>query len=384
MARYEVISADGHVETPLDFERRVPASHRDFAPKLVDKDDGSQWWVVNEELAHDNVGNLYCGLRFDEFTPATAGTYFHPDGSPRPGTGNAVQRLREQDLDGISAEVLYPPVFMGGLIRPLAKRNPDAYRSIIRAYNDFLGLEYCAVAPDRLIGNAMVPATGVDDAIAEMQHAQEIGLRSICLSAWPNGSDDPAPEDDRFWAAALEMDMKLSPHGSFGGGTIQSPTGLTAELATVGMPGLGVGACIGKLMASGVFDRFPGIRFYFAETHAGWLPYQLSGRMDEFYMRWYRYFDVPLSKLPSQYYRDHCRFSFIQDRMAMEFRHYIGLEMLMWGTDFPHSETTFPHTRRILPELFDGVPENERRQVLRDNVIEFFSLDAERELTPTP
>jgi predicted TIM-barrel fold metal-dependent hydrolase len=354
-----------------------------MAPVLVRRDDGTDWWVA-DEWTHDNVGNLYCGLRFDEFTPSTAATYYNRDGSPRPGTGDAVQRLREQDEDGIDAEVLYPPVYMGGLIKNIAKKNREAYLSIIRAYNDFLATEYCCVAPDRLIGNAMVPATNVDDATTEMARCKELGLISVSLSSWPNGGDGPTPDDDRFWAAAIDLDMKLSPHGTFGSGTISSATGLTRELATVGMPNLAVGATIGKLMIAGVFDRFPAIKFYFAETNAGWLPYQLSGRLDEVYMRWYKYFDVALKKLPSQYYRDHCRFSFVRDRMAMELRHYIGLELLMWGSDFPHSETTYPHTRRILPELFDGVPETERNRVLVDNVVEFFDLNPQASLTPTP
>ena len=87
----------------------------------------------------------------------------------------------------------------------------------MRAYNTYLGEEYCSVAPDRLIGNAMVLETGVDDAIEEMTRCKEIGLRSATLRVWPNGGDRYQPEDDRFFAASLDMDMKLSPHVNFGG-----------------------------------------------------------------------------------------------------------------------------------------------------------------------
>jgi predicted TIM-barrel fold metal-dependent hydrolase len=381
MRRYQVISADGHVEVPLEFSKRVPTKYRDVAPRLVVHEDGTEWWHMGQ-WTRDNVGNLYCGLRYDEFTPKTAATYHNPDGSPRPGTGDAVQRLKEQDQDGIDAEVLYPPVYMGGLIQNIIKEDKEAYLAMIRAYNTFLAEEYCALAPDRLIGNAMVPVTGVEDAIAETERCKKLGLRSVSLSAWPNGGQDPSPEDDRFWAAALDMDVKLSPHGGFGGRGAPV-AGVTAETALTGSAAIGPSFTIGRLILHGVFDRFPKIKFYFAETQAAWLAHLLNW-MDEFYLRWYTYHNIPLKKMPSQYYREHCRFSFIHDRMAMELRKYIGIELLMWGTDFPHSQGTFPDTRRILGELFEGVPEHEKHKVLVDNVCEFFDLDPEKPLTPTP
>jgi predicted TIM-barrel fold metal-dependent hydrolase len=132
-----------------------------------------------------------------------------------------------------------------------------------------------------------------------------------------------------------------------------------------------------------VFDQFPDLKFYFAETQGAWLAHALNW-MDEFYLRWYRYHDVHLKKMPSQYYRDHCRFSFIHDRVVMQLRQFIDPALLMWGTDFPHSIGSYPDSRQVLAEIFDGVPENVRRQVLVDNVCEFFDLDPNRELTPTP
>jgi predicted TIM-barrel fold metal-dependent hydrolase len=106
--------------------------------------------------------------------------------------------------------------------------------------------------------------------------------------------------------------------------------------------------------------------------------------MDEFYMRYYKFHGISLQKMPTQIVRDHCMFSFISDRMAMKYRYDIGLDNLMWGSDFPHSVGTFPDTKEILRELFEDVPEDEKRQVLVENPCDFFGLDPERELTPTP
>ena len=378
MRTYQVISADGHVEVPLDFAARMPERYRDLAPRLVVKDDGTEWWRMDQwELP--NRGNLVCELDYDQFVP-TMCRYHRPDGAPRPGCGDARQRLREQDLDGIDAEVLYPPVYGPAFMRNMIGKDRGAYLAMVQAYNTYLAQEYCAVAPDRLIGNAMVPDTGVDDAIAEMERCKKIGLPSVALSMWPNGGPACKPEDDRFFAAALDLDVKLSPHASFGGG----PTSPGPSSPDFVLAGEGRGThTIGQLILRGVFDRFPKVKFYFAETQAGWIPYNLM-RVDEVYLRWGHFWNVKLKQMPSDYYRQHTRFSFTSDRLAIRYRHDIGLDLLMWGSDFPHAIGTYPYSREFLDEVFEGVPQAERRKVLVDNVCQFFDLDPEKDLTPTP
>lgn len=378
MRTYQVISADGHIEVPLDFAKRLAAKHRDLAPQLVTRDDGTHAWRMDQwEMA--NFGNLCCELDYDQWKPE-ARRYFLPDGSPRPGCGDAVQRLREQDLDGIDAEVLYPPVFASRFLRNLIPKDKSAYLAIVQAYNNFLALEYCSIAPDRLIGNGILPETGLDDAIAEMERCKKLGLPSICLASWPNGGSTYKPEDDRYFAAALDLDMKQSPHRNFGGG----PTATSDFEPIMVLQGSGVGAfTIGQLILHGVFDRFPALKLYFAESQASWLPYNLT-RTDDIYRRWGHYWGVKLKQMPSDYYRAHTRFSFTFDRLAVEFRYHIGLDLLMWGSDLPHSVGTFPKSREFLDDMFQGISDVERRKILVDNPCEFFDLDPERGLTPTP
>jgi len=379
---YEVISADGHLEVPIDFAARVPQRFKDLAPRLIRKPDGTETWFM-DGFERDNVGNLHCGMHYDQWTPATAQTYHNPDGSPRPGTGSPVQRLREQDHDGIDAEVLFYPVYGPAFMRNMRARNVDAYRAIIRAYNDFLA-EYCSLAPDRLIGCALVPESGVEDAIAEVERIRRLGLIAISLTAWPNGTHAPKPdEDDRFWAAVLDLDARLAVHQTFGMG-LNSPDRVALEAAVSAsnkQPPWSYD--IGRLILYGTFDRFTNLKIYFAETGAGWLAHTLCFA-DEYYLRWFKYFDLKLRKLPSQYWRDHCRFSFIIDRLAMPLARFTGLDLLMWGSDFPHSVGTYPDSREMLDDMFEEVSAQARRAVLVDNVCEFFGLDPDRSLTPTP
>jgi uncharacterized protein len=385
--RYQVINADGHNEVPVDrWIHRVPKQHQHAMPQLVKHEDGADKWRIEidgRRWERSASGNLVADWDYDEFMPAKP-RYYREDGSRRPGSGDALQRLQEQDLDGVDAEILFPPVYSPIFFRNALKEvDVNAHKAFIRGYNDWLAEEYCSLAPDRLVGVAMLPETGVDDAIAEMQHVKELGLRGVALAVWPNGSNFYEPQDDRFFAASLDLGVRISPHGNFGGVRPVQPGAASMSKDSLVAGGFGPSYTIGQLIVYGVFDRFPTLQIYFAETQAGWLPHVLNWT-DEFYRRWSHYVGLDLPRMPSEYYRDHVKFSFIVDRMAMTLRHYIGIEMLMFGTDFPHSVGTFPYTRDWIEDLFEGVPEDERRKVLVDNVADFYGLDVNADITPTP
>ncbi len=381
---YQVISADGHVETPPDtFVKYVPKKWRDRAPRLVALPEGGEGWLIEGMPLLHNGQNITAGkpIKFRN------DTYFGEDGHPATGAGPAVQRLKEQDRDGIDCEVLFPPVFASKLLTGVS--DPDVYLSMVQAYNTFLAQDYCAVAPDRLIGNGVVPVKGLNQALLELKRCSEIGLKSVSLQQFPNGGGAPQREDDEFWATALELDMRLSPHGNFGypsppdygGGAGTGSLGYAVSLIqrTNGFKPL---YCIAQLIASGVFDRFPDLRFYFAETNASWLS-SLIWFMDDNY-RIFKHWYGPLEMLPSEYIFKHCRFSFIRDPLALKLRNVVPTEILMWGSDFPHSVGSFPESQAWLDEIFDNQSEELRRQILVENPCEFFGLDVDADITPTP
>src|SRR5438105_8809414 len=193
---YRYISGDSHLEIASKaWLHRVPEKYRDRAPKVVRLPDGADAWVVEDQKPQPVPSDLYGGKGRDRWRP------FGQTYEDTPGTGPAEQRLREQDQDGVDAEVLFPGASGPRLWRAI--KDKDAAKAVLRAYNDFLALDYCAVAPDRLIGIGIIPWTGLDDAIAEMEHCAENGLKAVALSAFPSGGSYPTPEDDRFWKQAL-------------------------------------------------------------------------------------------------------------------------------------------------------------------------------------
>ncbi len=389
MARkYKVISGDGHVETPPDpWVRRVPEKYKDRAPRLIHlpDDKGDAWLVEGQPMLH--TGQNVTGPGPVKFA---FGSYTTKDGKPSPGTGDAAQRLREQDQDGIDAEVLFPPVFATRFIEGIDER--EVYLAIVRAYNEFLAEDYCSAAPDRLIANAFIPVTGIDDALAELEYAKAAGLKTVMFQQFPNGTGKAQPEDDRFWAKALELGMALSPHINFGDHapvmtTRRADTSLWPPAAGFAQHASGYlpGYTLTQLMVAGVFDRFPELRLYFAEANCSLLPGMLY-YLDRDYTEYNDWFQVPLKKMPSEYVLQHCKFGMIQERPAikMALAGLMPLDLFMWGSDFPHSVGTFPESSRYISDAFAGVDEETKHRILVTIPAKYFGLDVNADLTPTP
>jgi hypothetical protein len=135
-----------------------------------------------------------------------------------------------------------------------------------------------------------------------------------------------------------------------------------------------------QLVIAGVFDRFPALRLYFAETQIGWLPFffrQADARFERHHGWAETYLGVPrLSRLPSEYVRDHCRWGFQSDTVGVELRHHVGVEALLWATDFPHQDSEWPRSMDVVARNFAGVPADETYQMVAGNAIAYFRLPA--------
>jgi predicted TIM-barrel fold metal-dependent hydrolase len=309
-----------------------------------------------------------------------------------PGCGSAEQRLREQDKDGIDAEVLFALD-----VRNPAIKDKAAFLGIIRGFNDYLAEEYCAVDRDRLIGVAVLPNIGADDDIAEMQRCKRMGLKAVWLSTFPSGQSYPSDEDDRFWAAALDLEMPLIVHTSFPTkvgsretqlfkypkepqGERRPPTDFVQRFARQGPHHTG-SVEASQLVVSGVFDRFPRLQIYWAENNVGWLPYFYEQIDHEYSINRFwaeRHLGLPkLQRRPSEYLREHAYWGFFEDHVGVKLRHEVGVDRMMWSTDFPHVVTRWPKSIEMFHSQTAGVPEAERWQMAAGNAVKFFHLDHE-------
>jgi len=389
--KYRYVSGDSHLEIDSKhWTGRVPAQYREQAPQLIHLPDGTDAWAINNKVARPAAAaDLYGGKGRDHYVPFGA----RYEGTP--GTGSSEQRLREQDRDGIDAEVLFPSQ-QGG--PKLWRRIPDdaAYKTVVRAYNDWLAQEYCAVNPDRLIGVGILPLTHeVADTTQEAEHCAKIGLKTVLLLGFPSGKPYPSDEDNRFWAAALDLNMPVSVHvdldrsGERAGPLFKFPlepkgiiekidTGLVDQVARYG-PSRGSGSvAAAQWILSGLFDRFPKLRIFFAENQIGWIPFFLQGA-DVRYDRHYQWAErllgfKPLSRPPSEYIREHCFWGFQFDRIGVELRHKINVDRLIWGSDFPHQESDWPDSIGVIEKNFAGVPADEKHKMVCGNAVDFLRL----------
>jgi predicted TIM-barrel fold metal-dependent hydrolase len=370
---YQVISADDHIIEPPDvWQRRVPAALRDRAPRAIKKD-GKDWWLVDgEERMHIGLSAM-AGKRYDEYTVAPVG---YDD--MRPGCFDARARLVDMDQDGVDASVLFPSLPGLGGEAFTVMPDPALRRACIRAYNDWLAEEFCAADPDRLIGLGIVPFIHVDEAIDELRHIARLGLRGVSLPAWPEtigGKPLAAPAYEPFWAAVAEIGLPVNFHIASGRLPLQlTPATTQAEVFVTMAPASNAALLMG-LLWSGLLERFPTLKIVSVESGAGWLLYFLE-RADVVYKR-HRFWTKSTLKEPPRFYFDRqCYAAFLEDHGAVFARHQIGIGNLLWECDYPHSDTTWPYSRKFIAEQFKDVPEAERQQIVAGNAARLYGLTA--------
>src|SRR5439155_18576299 len=197
MAReYRVISADSHLDLAPDrWTPRVPAPWRERAPRVVKLPNGADGVAYENRPLHRLQYARMGG------TPTSEKHKLAPTYEEHAGSGSPEQRLREQDEDGVDAEILFTHSTYLTAWRGI--REDDGLRAVIHAYNQFLVEDYCAHAPDRLIGMGIIPPTNLEDALAELEYCAQAGFKGVSIYRFPNGKGYPTPADDRFWSAAI-------------------------------------------------------------------------------------------------------------------------------------------------------------------------------------
>jgi uncharacterized protein len=371
---YPIIDADAHVNEPPElWQERVPAKWRDRAPKVLHTDGGDVWSFDDGKRLRPLGLTATAGRSFLQFQPT--GVRYD---EIRPGSFDTAARLRDMEADGIWAQVLYPSVTLAGA--KLYAEEPELQVACVRAYNEWMA-EFCEGADGRLVGQAIIPTTGVDDAVAELEMAMKLGHRGAVISCFPNGTLEGSPEDDRFWGLAEEAGFPLGVHiGSFVPDNNQAAAPRQDDLSFLGKVGASKAgnqslpvAC--DLIFSGVFQRFPGLNVLLVESNIGWIPTLLE-QCDDMFLR-YRWFTGAvdkMSEMPSQIFNRNIWTTFMVDTVGMDLRHRLNTRHVMWSTDYPHTGCDWPNSRVTIERVFRGVPADEVRLFLHDNCKTLYGL----------
>jgi predicted TIM-barrel fold metal-dependent hydrolase len=289
-----------------------------------------------------------------------------------PGSYDPAARVKEIIEDETDAEVIFNGA---GNMWNAIKLCPDKDLALacFKAYNDWIA-EFQAYAPDRFVCNATLPSTGLADIMAELRRCHDMGLRTVQLESYPSGSfTHPTPEDDVFWAAAVEMDITINVHTQFFFPAGDLGSKISAEGAAdaagraqkrgVDMQAGQFPIILSRMMGTGVFDRFPTMRFVGSEVHTGWVPYYLE-KFDESVLRNHTKWKNKL--LPSEYFRRNVWVVYIVDEIGAANRYDIGVDRIMWGPDFPHSSSNWPMDYQLGREFLEkaGATESEMQRIM--------------------
>ncbi|MCW1383643.1 amidohydrolase [Novosphingobium sp. KCTC 2891] len=268
----------------------------------------------------------------------------------RRGARDLELRLADMARDGVDAELVFPSL---GLMLPrIADR--EAQATACRIWNDW-AWDYTAPVRDKLIPAAMIPCIDFDDALAECERAAVKGFAAFCLWEGLNNYNDP--RWDPIFALAGKLGIPLVFHTGVGDINIRALKGPGGALFNYTRQMNDAVDVITQLVAGGVLDRNPGAHILFAEHSAGWL-WGLAERMDEVYNGHAPSISPKLSRLPSQIVRDQVHCALQNDgNSSMAIRKGIGVDALLFATDYPHAEGTFPFSRQVIDKLVDDNPD---------------------------
>ena len=367
-----VISSDSHVFEPPDlWTKRIDSKFRGREPRLRRVGDDDQLFAEDDHKLGGIGLILGAGDRFDapetisfegQFERVHRGGY-DPD-----------EHIRDMKIDGVSAEVLYPSL---GLFFWLIQ-DSELFSASCRTYNDWLA-EFCGTNPDRLKGIAMVNLDDVDDGIKELQRAAKIGLVGAMISERPEDNRRyDGSEYEPFWAAAQDLNMPLSLHTATarGSGTLEAET--TIRFASFRANKIVLPATsLCDMIFAGVFERYPRLKLAIVEFEIAWAAHLIS-TMDYAYVErpeeaFYRFKG---GALPSDFFHSNVYISFQEDAIGIRLRDFIGVDQLMWGSDYPHSESTFPRSREIIDDILAGVPQDEKAKIVGGNVASLYQFDS--------
>ena len=361
--KYFIVSADTHANEPYDLlKKRLPEKWHDRLPRVERDENGVKWQKVE-------------GLRPVRYVYEDG---FEGDDARRNEVSADPQlRLKDQDSDGVDAEIIYPNKFL--TIFPC--RDPELGFAMARAYNDWAWETYGPYR-DRLLPMAMIPAMDIELAVAEAQRVIAMGYKGVMMPVRPIFDDDNPKslqyndmKFDALWGLLAEAGIPATfhvgtgkdPRTTRGGGAA-----VTNYVAHAIAPSVEL---MSHLCGSGVLERFPRLHVLSSESGCGWIPWAAAA-MDEAYLKHHMWAFPKLKELPSHYMRTQCHGTFVEDRAALLQIEPLGFEKcFMWSNDYPHHEGSWPHSYQSIERQMGHLSEDTRARVLGLNAAERFGIE---------
>jgi predicted TIM-barrel fold metal-dependent hydrolase len=373
--KYGLISVDDHVqEHPEVWTKRLSrARWGDRVPHIEQQSDGTEHWVVDGQKL-PLAGVALVGAAMPDRAREPQRWAEVPTVAYRP-----AERLHAMDVDGVDYSVLYPTVagFAGEAFARLT--DADLELACVQAYNDWLIDEWASASP-RFIPQCITPLWPIDATVKEVRRAVARGHRGVVYPAVPMLLREVPhinePDYDPLWATCQELQVPVcfhagaSPAMQFPAYSDLSP-GLASALAALTRPVSSV-QVVANFLYSRILMRFPTLKVVFAETTLSWGAYEIETADHQFERQ--RLHREGYDMTPSQMFHRQCYMTGWYDRVAVESRRYLGVDNILWSTNFPQATSTWPTTQEYVAKNFTGVPADERAQMLWGNAAQLYKL----------
>jgi predicted TIM-barrel fold metal-dependent hydrolase len=388
-----IVDVDAHVVEPPDvWTSRLPAKYRDVGPRIVYAPGGDiklvgssyieapgtdgpdvAWWFYEDRQTSLKRYIAAAGVPADEVT--LSGVTYE---DMRPGCFKPVERVADMTLNGVQAQMCFPnyPRFCGQLF--VWGKDKELARLCVQAYNDWMVEEWCGGSDGRLIPLCIVPLWDVALAVAEVRRNAARGVRAVAFSELPAYLDLPSIHTgywDPFFQACAETGTVLAMH--IGSGTKTPKTSDDAPEAVGGTIIFGNSvASLVDFLFSGVLHRFPTLKLLYAEAQIGWIPYVLERTDDVWHThRGWAHGQDKCPELPSTYYYRQVHSCFFKDPVGVSVLDRVGIDNVMFETDYPHQDGTWPQSREAAALQFGHLPQDQIDKIARGNAIKLLGLE---------
>lgn len=368
-----LVSVDDHVvEPPNMFDGHLPARYKDVAPRVVRKDDGTDVWVYEgQELP--NIGlNAVAGRPPEEF--GIEPTSFD---EMRPGCYDIHARIDDMNANGVLGSMCFPsfPQFCGQLFA--RTEDKDVGLAMLRAYNDWHVDEWCGAYPGRFIPLGLPPMWDPELMAEEVRRMAAKGCHAVTFSENPEKLGYPSLHSehwDPFWTACSDEGTVVCLH--IGSSSQLVITSIEAPIdVMITLQPINIVQAAADLLWSRVLRAFPALKVALSEGGIGWIPYFLE-RADYVYQHHKAWTGQDFGdQLPSQLFRERMITCFIDDAVGLENRHHIGVDRITWECDYPHSDSTWPHSPERLEKAIVDIPDDEVDRITHRNAMREFLYD---------
>ena len=388
MPDFKLISADSHVNEPPAAWERVQKEYSDRAPRVVEDPPGRPrgiWLIIDGippiGLSHYSKGQVVG--KDKGISEVEQEKHFETIGfneqfryEDYPGGWEPVARLKDQDTDGIEAEILF-----SSAVRQLYSIVDEPFqRAIFRSYNDWLH-EFCSYQPKRLIGLATLSILEIKHTVADILHYAKLGFRGVQIPTRIKDSGYYESKYEPMWAALEETGMIVNVHTSATQGVARThyegPREIEPKKQSLGFANKQAPAqqFLGNLILSGVFDRYPKLKVVCAEFDVGWVA-NLVQQVDYWFGR-ASTFDAErnINKLPpSEYFKKNAFFTYQDDRAGVLTTSVYGTDNFLWASDFPHGVTTWPFSKETVDRNCEGIDPVIKKKINRENTAKLYGL----------